>query len=530
MALVIWVAFVLLFAALPAGDGRAVTATIAQLVAGSVAGLALWAAVRRPDAPPDVARKPFWTLLGVGLVLRFAGDMAWLFYRASGGAGPTPQDILYAISYFLLAGALLLLVVRTLPRGIPPVIALDALALMLSVGTLAWFFFLGPAELGGTRDIIVALSLPVCDAALLYLGLVTLTSKRRPPFVALLVLGLLSLLTADIIYLTERQEGPYSPGGWPEPFWTLGFVFFSLAALRKSTSAPEPTTEILDVPEEGQAIQPWRVFAFWLGPLSPPLHFAAILVWGALGGTLPAYVLAGSIVLLAYLALRVSLVSLVTRRLIQRGEDLARRLESARVLRQMHGTVKQGVHGISIALKNAVEAERRGDEEATRTSLRNALEAARQAEYEVSRPYDELEALPIGGAAKGKSMGDFWRQRLEKFEGYFNVRTHEDLQAPLEELDEDEIAVVYRVVVEAFWNVAKHSNARNLRLETRKVGTVFIVRVRDDGRGFDAKNPPPGLGLGYMRQRAAEAGAKLDVVSAPDGSVGTTVQLRFNRK
>ncbi len=91
----------------------------------------------------------------------------------------------------------------------------------------------------------------------------------------------------------------------------------------------------------------------------------------------------------------------------------------------------------------------------------------------------------------------------------------------------DEISAAQRVFVEASWNVAKHSGARNLWLETRKVGDVVIVRTRDDGRGFDPSDPPPGLGLRYMRRRAAEVGAELDVISAPDR--GTTVQLRFDK-
>jgi len=60
------------------------------------------------------------------------------------------------------------------------------------------------------------------------------------------------------------------------------------------------------------------------------------------------------------------------------------------------------------------------------------------------------------------------------------------------------------------------------------VGSVVIVRVRDDGRGFDAGDPPPGLGLRYMRRRAEEVGAELDVIST--SGRGTTVQLRFDNR
>ena len=89
------------------------------------------------------------------------------------------------------------------------------------------------------------------------------------------------------------------------------------------------------------------------------------------------------------------------------------------------------------------------------------------------------------------------------------------------------LAAAQRVFVEASWNVAKHSGARNLWLETRKVGSVFIVRTRDVGRGLDPAESRPGLGLRYMRRRAQEVGAELDVISAPGR--GTTVQLRFDK-
>jgi two-component system, sensor histidine kinase and response regulator len=56
---------------------------------------------------------------------------------------------------------------------------------------------------------------------------------------------------------------------------------------------------------------------------------------------------------------------------------------------------------------------------------------------------------------------------------------------------------------------------------------VLIVRIRDDGRGFDTNDPQPGLGLQYMRQRTAEVSADLDVISTLGR--GTAVQARFRK-
>jgi signal transduction histidine kinase len=515
--LIFWVAGALVFAFLPQGsEWRPLISTISSLSAATFA-----AALLLRTAPyAQGHERSFLRLMGAGMVFRLAGNAFWSatqlldFQIASPVA---PQDIAYAISYPLLAGAMLHLVALT-TRKITLVSALDAGAVMLSVGTLTWYFVLGPATeaaLGGVRDAAVALSQPVCDAALLFLGLVVASSRVAPRFSVFLNGGFVVLLLADVAYLGLRSAGPYQSGNWPEMLWALGMILLGLTA----TTSPEvPAGEVAG------RIQPWRIILYWLGPLSPPLQFTVLLLWGVLNPPLPAYVLAGCAILLLYMAVRIGLVSSVSKQLGQEREESVRQNAQSRLLYEMHGTVKQNVHGISLTLRSALDAERRGDTEGVRGMFEKALDTAKEAEFQISRPYDELSALrdesPPGA-------GEFLRQRLQKFEEYFGVKTHDDLQAPLEALKPAEAAALNRIAVEAFWNVAKHSHANNMYLESRQVGSVLIVRIRDDGRGFDTTNPQPGLGLRYMRQRTAEVNADLDVISTPGR--GTAVQARFRK-
>src|SRR5829696_1216118 len=459
--------------------------------------------------------------MGLGMVCRPAGNTFWSAsqYLGFGSVTPVaPQDIAYAISYALLVGAMLHLVALT-TRRITLVSALDAGAVMLSVGMLAWYFVLGPAAaeagLGSVREAVAALTQPVCDAALLFLGLVVASSQVRPRFSVFLNGGFVALLLADATYLGLRSFGPYQIGNWPEILWALGMILLGLTA----TISPE-------VPSDPNArrIQPWQIILYWLGPLSPPIHFTILLLWGAMNPPLPAYVLAGCALLLVYMALRVGLVSSVSKHLSQEREESAREREQRRLLYELHDTVKQNVHGVSLTLRAALDAERRGDRKEALEMFGRALGASREAEFRISRPYDELAALR-GESPPGAE--DFLRQRLQKFEEYFGVKTHDDLQASLEALNPAETAALVRVAVEAFWNVAKHSGANNLYLESRQVGSVLIVRFRDDGRGFDTGKPLPGLGLEYMRRRVGEVGADLDVISTPGR--GTAVQARFRK-
>ncbi len=155
-----------------------------------------------------------------------------------------------------------------------------------------------------------------------------------------------------------------------------------------------------------------------------------------------------------------------------------------------------------------------------------ALAASREAEFRISRPYDELSALR-GESPPGAA--DFLRQRLRKFEEYFGVKTHDDIQASLEVLNPAETAALLRVcrrgVLERRQALRREQHVPGvppgwLSTDRPRSGTTAAASTRAE--------PPPGLGLEYMRRRAGEVGADLDVISTPGR--GTAVQVRFRKR
>lgn len=76
--------------------------------------------------------------------------------------------------------------------------------------------------------------------------------------------------------------------------------------------------------------------------------------------------------------------------------------------------------------------------------------------------------------------------------------------------------VVYRLIQEALRNVEKHTQAETVRLKLEKNDGV-LLRVTDDGCGFDALSPTwrRGLGLTSMEERVRQLGGRLDVRSQP---------------
>jgi signal transduction histidine kinase len=513
VALGCWAVGVVVYAALPEDSTARYVAATATYSASAAFVLVC---MGRATLGARGKERLLWGLLAAGLLVGLVADLSWegLQESAFGTQTLSYQHVAYLVSYLLLLCAMTLLVRRTTKR-ITLVTFLDALSIMLSAGVLTWYFFLGPRGAASSWATLAFLSWPLFDAALLFLSLVVLSTTQRPPFARFLAAGFLAFALADWWYLGVRSGDAYGIVGWPDMFWTLGFVFLGLGALGAA-----PTN-----PPQASRITPWRVFAFWLGPLSPPVHLGVVLLWAATHPPLPSYVAYCGAILFLYLALRVALVSFASQRLSREQEEAARKVEQGRVLYELHDTVKQGVHGISLSLRAALEAGRRGEHDAVQRMLTRALEVSQEAEYRVSQPYDELQAVH-GEVASNPS--DYLRHRLKRFEEYFGIETHEDFRVPFEYLRPAEVAAAQKVFVEASWNAVKHAQARNLWFETRRVGSVVIVRIRDDGRGFDVSDPPPGLGLRYMRRRAEEVGAELDVISTMGR--GTTVQLRFHNR
>jgi signal transduction histidine kinase len=96
---------------------------------------------------------------------------------------------------------------------------------------------------------------------------------------------------------------------------------------------------------------------------------------------------------------------------------------------------------------------------------------------------------------------------------------------------------VFLIFKESVNNVVKHSGATSAEVEFRLAGGELLLRVKDDGRGFDASGAgrsgeyertvggAGGNGLDSLFRRARELGGEYEVRSAP--GAGTTISLRI---
>ena len=92
-------------------------------------------------------------------------------------------------------------------------------------------------------------------------------------------------------------------------------------------------------------------------------------------------------------------------------------------------------------------------------------------------------------------------------------------------IDENVSLALFRVAQEALRNASKYSRASSVTAELQCDQDVLLLRVADDGAGFDpASVNGDGLGLISMRERMRLIGGELAVQSKPGG--GTQVEAR----
>lgn len=100
-------------------------------------------------------------------------------------------------------------------------------------------------------------------------------------------------------------------------------------------------------------------------------------------------------------------------------------------------------------------------------------------------------------------------------ENMFRVSCMLDFQGALDEVDSDVMLHLYYVVRESVFNAARHGKPQNIHIEVY-LGDDFLIRVEDDGCGFDEALNRKGIGFYTMEYRARMLGARLEISSEKD--------------
>lgn len=197
--------------------------------------------------------------------------------------------------------------------------------------------------------------------------------------------------------------------------------------------------------------------------------------------------------------------------------------ERTRIAQDLHDAVSQTLFASSLlagtlARSDTLDAALRQQAQTLESLNRSALAEMRMMLFEL-RP-DALE---------GVRLADLLQQATQALSGRGGVQVQTDL-APDPNLPSPLRIEVYRIAQEALSNIGRHSGARHAQISWRLRGPAQgVLRIADDGCGFDPGAPYPGhFGLENMRRRAQKLGAALQIRSAPGQGCELVLDLHWN--
>jgi two-component system, NarL family, sensor histidine kinase LiaS len=180
------------------------------------------------------------------------------------------------------------------------------------------------------------------------------------------------------------------------------------------------------------------------------------------------------------------------------------------IARDLHDSVKQQVFATSLQIA-AARAMIEQDREAAESHLGRADELVRLAQKELNVLIHQMRPATLEGKGLSAALDDYaaeWSRRSE-IPAEVHVRGQREVPLEVEQ-------ALFRVAQEALANVARHSGAKSVEVDLVYDPDRLMLRVTDDGRGFDPKkNTGDGFGLQSMSERVATLGGYVDVESAP---------------
>jgi two-component system sensor histidine kinase UhpB len=189
----------------------------------------------------------------------------------------------------------------------------------------------------------------------------------------------------------------------------------------------------------------------------------------------------------------------------------AQELERQRIAGGLHDEVGQTMTGVLFQLKRLTQ----GATPEQRDALLEAQQAVKASLDDVRRVAQELRPAILDHLGLTSALTSLARTFSERT----GIAVRRRIAPRLAKLDPTVELVLYRVAQESLTNAARHSGASEILLALEHDDDVVVLRVVDNGRGFDGR-PEEGGGLRGIRERALIVGG-----AAATGGVEVRLQV-----
>ena len=203
--------------------------------------------------------------------------------------------------------------------------------------------------------------------------------------------------------------------------------------------------------------------------------------------------------------------------------------ERTRIARELHDTLLQNFQGVLLKFQ-ATTYLLPGRPEEARKILETTVD---QAAHAITEGRDAVQGLRSSTKVTNDLACEITTLGQELASGETNTNAagfHVEVEGASRDLHPILRDEVYRIAAEALRNAFKHAQAQRIEVEIHYDERQLRLRVRDDGKGIDAKHLKEEgraghFGLRGMRERAKLMGGRLAVWSEMDS--GTEVELKI---
>ncbi len=204
---------------------------------------------------------------------------------------------------------------------------------------------------------------------------------------------------------------------------------------------------------------------------------------------------------------------------------LAEQRERRRIAQLLHDEVQQMLYGIQ--LRANLIAQEAGPE--LQASIKDHLEQMERFIVQGIRVSRSLAVELSPPLLQDEGLAEAFEWLADQMKETHNLDLELDIRRDGHSLDEDLWLLVFQLVRELLFNVVKHAGVCQARLEMFEEDDYLVIRVQDEGVGFDVEavknkqGSEGGFGLYSVRERLGLFGGRLAMESSPGRGTQMTI-------
>ncbi|MGC8750521.1 PAS domain S-box protein [Hydrotalea sp.] len=199
------------------------------------------------------------------------------------------------------------------------------------------------------------------------------------------------------------------------------------------------------------------------------------------------------------------------------AEIAAQEKERQEIGRELHDNVNQILTASRIYVEMARKAHPEEDELLQQSSwyIIQAIEEIRKLSKALINPVDKDVSL---------------KEAIRKLVGDMSLLLNEGVEIDLLHFNEKDLEEkfrlnLYRIVQEQLTNISKHAEATQVKIQLKRTSKHIMLRIEDNGKGFNVNQVKSGIGLNNIRKRTEMYKGRFEIESEP--GKGTVLKVDF---